>query len=146
VRRAVGSDLRQIEQYQLFLRLLQLRGTILVTGKLKRLKDLFQASPAALKDKMKDSDLETRWMAIQVVGTKRLPFQNELIERLNDRSYAVRQATRKALIRISRGNDFGPGPKATKAENVKAISKWKTWWSLQDSNTRQQSLRLVERP
>jgi hypothetical protein len=136
----------KIEQYELFCRLLRFRGTILVTGKLKRLKDLFEVSGAALKDKMKASDLETRWMAIQVVGTKRLPFQQELIARLSDRSYAVRQAARKALIRISRGNDFGPGPKAKERETAAAIHKWETWWSLQDSNPKLRSLSRAERP
>jgi hypothetical protein len=126
-------DLR-LERFELFSRLIRLRGTLIVTGKLKRLKDLFRASGKTLKDKMKAADLETRWMAIQVIGTKRLPLQPELIARLSDRSYAVRQAARKALIRISRGNHFGPGPKATKAETEKAIRKWQNWWSLQDGN------------
>jgi hypothetical protein len=140
------QKLARAAQVELFLRQLQLQGTIIVAGKLKRLKDLSRESPESLKKKMKASDAETRWMTIQVVGLKRLPFQKELIDRLSDRDKSVRQAARLALIRLSRGNDFGPAVKASKSEQEQAISKWKNWWSLQDSNPRQQSFSLVERP
>jgi hypothetical protein len=45
----VRKDLSKPVQYQLFFHLINLRGTILVTGKLKRLKDLFSATPEDLR-------------------------------------------------------------------------------------------------
>ena len=140
------AALERMEQLELFLRQIRLQGTIIVAGKLKKLQDLIRAEPYILHKKLLDRNPETRWMAIQVVGIKRYPFQSALIARLEDSDNAVRQAARQALIRVSRGNDFGPKIKASKSEREQAISKWKHWWSLQDSNPRQQLLRLADRP
>src|SRR5262249_5121566 len=143
---ALAMDLRQVarlekmEQFELFLRSLARQRIEILYGKLKKMKDLASLSPEDLKKKMSDKDLETQWMAIQVVGAKRYPLVSELIERLAHDNRDIRQAARKALIRISRANDFGPGPKATKAEKAQAIRKWQSWWSLQDSNPKVGSL------
>src|SRR5262249_48146952 len=138
--------LESMEQFELFLRQIRLQGTIIVAGKLKKLQDLIRERPEVVHKKLIDRNAETRWMAIQVVAIKRYPFQSALINRLNDSDNSVRQAARQALIRVSRGNDFGPKIKAGTSERQLAISKWKHWWSLQDSNPRHQLLRSAERP
>jgi hypothetical protein len=137
---------RQMAQVELFLRQLHLQGTIIVAGKLKKLQDISRQSPEEVRQKLTHPEAETRWMAIQVMASKRYPMETDLIGRLGDRDNAVRQAARLALIRISRGNDFGPALKASNSEREKAISRWKQWWSLQDSHPRRQFLRLSERP
>jgi hypothetical protein len=94
---------------------------------------------------MTDPNLETRWMAIEVMGTRWLPFQKELIAQLSDTNQAIRQAARKALVRLSRGNDFGPDPKATTTERARAVRRWEQWWAVQDNNPRRHVLRVTER-
>jgi hypothetical protein len=140
------ARLERMEQFELFLRQIHLQGVIIVTGKLKRLGDMARQKPETVHKKLIDNDAETRWMAVQVVGMKRYPFQSSLIDRLDDSDNSVRQAARQALIRVSRSNDFGPKTKASKSEREKAASQWKQWWSLQDSNPRNQLLGVVERP
>ncbi len=126
--------LERAEQLELFLRHIHLQGTIIVVGKLKRLRDLAREPSQVLRRKMKDIDAETRWMAIQIVGSKRYPLEKDLITRLSDRDNSVRQAARLALIRVSRGNDFGPAIHAGPRERETAIARWRQWWALQDSN------------
>jgi len=46
----------------------------------------------------------------------------------------VREAARQALVRLSRGTDFGPAPNAKPADRDKAIQKWRDWWAMQDDN------------
>jgi hypothetical protein len=94
---------------------------------------------------MRSSNDELRWMAIQVVGIKRYPLERDLIDQLSDSKHAVRQAARAALVRISRGNDFGPRLKAGKSERKQAVQEWERWWSLQDNNPRRALLRVTER-
>jgi hypothetical protein len=135
---------KKVEDVELTIRQLAFRRIVIVAGKLKHLKDLALENPHDLRMKLKDKDVETRWMAIQVVGIKRYPYQSDLIDRLSDPDNSVRQAARQALIRISRGNDFGPAIKANKAERQRAVSRWKQWWALQDSHPRRQLLHLTD--
>jgi hypothetical protein len=138
------ARLEKMEQFELFLHQIHLQGTIIVVGKLKRLHDLARVSPEGLRSKLSDQNPEMRWMAIQVAGVKRYPMESDLIGLLSDQDNSVRQAARQALIRISRGNDFGPAVKANKTERQRSISRWKQWWALQDSHPRRQLLRLTD--
>jgi hypothetical protein len=123
-----------MSEYDLFVRHLTLAGVRIATGKLKKMQDLAQESSESLKEKMNDKDAETRWMAVQIVALKRHPLEGELIDRLSDKDSSVRQAAHLALVRLSRGNDFGPTPRAGKAERDRAERRWRDWWALQDSN------------
>jgi hypothetical protein len=140
------AQLEALEQFDLFLRQIQLQGIIIVTGKLQKMKDLAGQSKEMLARKMSDADDETRWMAIQIVSAKRYHLEGALLKRLGDAKSAVRQAARQALIRLSRGNDFGPTTEATSKERARAVDKWKRWWSLQDSNPRRRIVPVAERP
>jgi hypothetical protein len=98
-----------------------------------------QALQALLKEglegvaaKLKDNQTLTRWAAAMVAGRKRLHLEAELIDRLADPYPQVREAAREALTRLSRGNDFGPLPKATAPQIAQSAQAWRQWLALQD--------------
>jgi HEAT repeat protein len=72
-----------------------------------------------------------RWLTVQVVKSRRIPLEAELIELLNDPENGVRQAARQALLRLSRGTDFGPLPGWTVARRERAVARWRSWLALQ---------------
>jgi hypothetical protein len=130
------SQLEALEQFDLFMRQIALQGTKIVVGKLKKMQVISQQSITSLQEKMKIGDVEMRWMAIQVVGTKRYHLESDLLNRLGDANNSVRQAARKALSRLGRGVDFGPSIKASKLERDSAERQWRQWWAVQDNNPR----------
>src|SRR5207245_6217599 len=62
----------------------------------------------AVKEKLRAADPLMRWVAIQLVGKKWMPLEKDLIGLLADPMPGVRDAARQALVRLSRGSDFGP--------------------------------------
>jgi hypothetical protein len=88
--------------------------------------------PAALvKDKLKDDRAEVRAAAARAVATRGLRYGAELIDLLTDSDKGVRQAARQALVRISRGQDYGPEPGASEDEVTAAVRDWSAWWTKQ---------------
>lgn len=83
--------------------------------------------------KIQDPVPVLRWLAIQAAARKRLSCEDQLIGRLNDPVPALREAARGALIRLSRGSDFGPfrsggpTPVAYAREVNDAMANWKQW-------------------
>jgi HEAT repeat protein len=137
--------IQRLEHFAVFLRLLAFQRIVIVTGKLHKMKMLLAESSASLREKMKDKDFETRWMAIQVVGIKRYHLEPDLLDRLSDPDISVRQAARKALSRLGRGVDFGPSVKASLTERQSAERQWREWWAIQDGNPeRKESLARLE--
>jgi hypothetical protein len=98
----------------------------------KVLQELAKDGPALMKEKLKDPQPLTRWAAAMIAGRKRLHLEAELIERLSDPSPQVREAARQALIRLSRGNDFGPLPNATAKQIAQSVQAWRQWLALQN--------------
>jgi hypothetical protein len=96
------------------------------------LQTLAKDGPEVVALKLKDPQPLTRWAAAMVAGRKRLHLEAELIDRLSDPSPQVREAAREALIRLSRGNDFGPLPGATAQQITQAVQAWRHWLSLQE--------------
>lgn len=96
-------------------------------------RNLSRLSDAEIKKKLKDERAEVRAAAAKVAGNKVLRFGTELIDLLKDNEEVVRQAARQALVRLSRGADFGPKPDASEADRAKAHSQWRQWWDKQDS-------------
>jgi HEAT repeat protein len=88
-----------------------------------------------LRDRLHDKSPLVRSLAVQVVGTRKMPMMEEMIERLEDPSLAVRQGARAALIRLTRGTDFGPSLDAGKAGAARAVEKWTGWLALQREAT-----------
>ena len=54
-----------------------------------------------------------------------------MIDLLGDSDTEVRAAARDALVRLSRGQDFGPSPDAPTSEREQAQQKWRDWWARQ---------------
>jgi hypothetical protein len=98
-------------------------------------KETMTDSPTKLEKKLTDTQPLVRLAAVQVIGSRRLHLEAELIERLSDPSPPVREAAHQALIRLSRGCDFGPptGVAAPPEHWRRAAVAWRNWLSLQDS-------------
>lgn len=86
-----------------------------------------------LAQKMADLNPFTRLLAAQTAGTRRLHLEANLIQRLDDPELRVREAAHQALVRISRGADFGPAVKSGPKQWARAIDDWQTWLALQES-------------
>jgi hypothetical protein len=96
------------------------------------LRQLSREEPAVVREKLQGEDPLTRLLAVQAAAIRRMPLEGDLIERLTDPMPEIREASRQALIRLSRGADFGPAPSATAAETKAAVTRWQAWWALQD--------------
>jgi hypothetical protein len=90
-----------------------------------------QEEPRAVAKKFHDDDPFLRWVAIQVAAKKWMPVEKELIALLDDPYPGIRDAARQALVRLSRGNDFGPAANATAGQIETAQSHWQRWLALQ---------------
>ncbi|HXG09922.1 MAG TPA: hypothetical protein VNK04_09050 [Gemmataceae bacterium] len=86
---------------------------------------------AVLKEKLKDDRAEVRRAAALIIGVREPRLAGDLIELLADSEESVRAAAHQALVRLSRGVDFGPRPNAGTAEQEAAIKKWREWWARQ---------------
>ena len=107
------------------MRLLQQQHLLDLAEKLKA------DSPEFLRKKLREEPPVVRLFSILVISGRRLPLQTELLEALKDPSTPVRQAAHGALIRISRGTDFGPYPGASQRSVERSIAKWRNWLALQ---------------
>ncbi len=94
-------------------------------------RQLSSLSGEALKDKLKDDRAEVRAAAASVAANKKYHLESELIDLLADDETSVRQAAHRALVRISKGTDFGPKAGATEAERKQAEQKWRAWLAKQ---------------
>jgi len=92
---------------------------------------LSRQSNSVIKDKLKDDRAEVRAAAASVAGSKGLRLGGELIDLLTDENARVRDAAHIALVRLSRGTDFGPKANASETEREAAIKKWREWWAKQ---------------
>lgn len=94
-------------------------------------KHLTRASGAAVKAKLKDDRAEVRAAAARNIGARGLRYGAELIDLLSDSEADVRQAARRALVRLSRGQDYGPEPGASDDDVAVAVRDWRAWWTKQ---------------
>ena len=118
-----------------------------------------EMSEPELRAALKHPSTERRFVATYVVGERLLEWQKDLFRLLEDRSEAVRQAARRALVILSfltlnpqearrirspqRGGpetplselkppvDFGPVPGAPPSDRAKAVKEWRGWWASQ---------------
>jgi hypothetical protein len=98
------------------------------------LRQLAQEDASSIAKKLRDSDPFNRWLAIHVAAKKWMPLEKDLIELLNDPYPGIRDAARNALMRLSRGNDFGPPVNATAVQIERAQAQWERWLALQFRN------------
>lgn len=97
----------------------------------KLVRELGQQGIEKLRDKLRSKEPLLRLITIQTASKRRLPLIPELIECLDDPVPAVRQTARQTLVRLSRGTDFGPSPKAGKAVRRRSMEKWRHWLAIQ---------------
>lgn len=97
------------------------------------LQDILQADPQALKAHLLDKNVLQRMTAMQAIHNRRIHLEPELIGCLSDPQPIVRQAARQALVRLSRGADFGPKPNAGPTARHKAVARWKAWLAMQSA-------------
>lgn len=96
------------------------------------LREVAKEGAEAVRTKLKDPQPLTRWIAATIAGKKRMRLEAELIRLLMDPSPVVRQAARASLVRLSRGNDFGPPPRATAKQAASSARAWQWWYGQQD--------------
>lgn len=105
------------------------------------LKEYEQDDRFDLNLKMRDPNPMIRWLAVVSASQRRQHCEDELINRLKDPVPAVRAAAHDALVRISRGTDFGPahavGPTlvATRNAQDEAVARWRQWLKSQREET-----------
>ncbi len=96
-------------------------------------KNLVRQGLSVIKEKTKDGRTEVRAATVRVISTKGLKLGAELIEMLDDDNAGVREAAHQALVKLSKGTDYGPAKGATAEERGEAIKKWRAWWEKQKS-------------
>jgi hypothetical protein len=90
-------------------------------------KQLTDLAERKLTEKLKDDRAEVRMAAARVVSNRGLHRESQLIDLLGDEDGGVRDSARQALVRLSKGNDFGPKSDASRAERDEAVQKWRRW-------------------
>jgi HEAT repeat protein len=94
-------------------------------------KNMQRQSVDVLKSMLQHERNDVRIAAAQAVGAKKLRLGAELIELLQDGDDDVRQAARRALVRLGDGGDYGPEPGASSSDRATAVERWREWLSRQ---------------
>jgi hypothetical protein len=94
-------------------------------------RNLTKQTMDVVKEKLKDSSAEIRAAAARVAGLKWPGLFSNTIELLDDAVADVREEARKALMRLSKGQDFGPDKEAKPEEQSQAKDKWREWLAKQ---------------
>ena len=102
--------------------------------------DLMKLDDIILRGKVSDPNPLVRLIAIQLAAQKRLPVETELIRLLADEHLPIREASHQALIRLSRGTDFGPPPTATARQIAVARQSWTAWLAAQNDTGEEASI------
>ena len=89
---------------------------------------LARQGEAVVKEKLRDELVEVRLAAVRVVVARMPRLTSELIDVLADEQAEVRTAAHDALVKLSRGEDFGPAAGASNEQIVAAQDKWRSWW------------------
>lgn len=112
------------------------RRTAIEQGKLEALRardrlvrQVMAQKPDQVRQALQHQEKDMRWAAARAAGARGLPFGEELLVLLRDSDSEVREAARQALVRLSRGLNYGPASTATEAEQEEAIQQWRTWWA-----------------
>jgi HEAT repeat protein len=130
----------QIAEVLLEKRERQLAGNLFQQSSLKLfISKLEDAQVSVIRQTLESNDPMVRLLAARTAGMRRLHLEKELIELLNDPYPLVREAARLALVRCTRGTDFGPIPGASQRTLVRSIEKWRQWLALQKSASPQRS-------
>jgi hypothetical protein len=88
-----------------------------------------QTAPA-LKQKLTDDNVQIRKAGIRV-AVRTPALVGDVIDRLDDEQSEVREEAHAALVKLAKGQDFGPSSAAEAGERQKAQKQWRTWWESQ---------------
>jgi hypothetical protein len=80
-----------------------------------------------LKKRLKDDRAEIRAAAARVAGENSIHVEAELIDLLEDQETEVRRDAHQALVKLSKGVDFGPKSSASEDKRKQAAGEWRTW-------------------
>ena len=69
-----------------------------------------------------------RWAAARLTAARGQPLVDELAALLVDPDEDVRHEAHEALMRISRGEDYGPLDDTNLQERQEAKERWREWW------------------
>lgn len=94
-------------------------------------KNLVRQGMRVIKERTKDDRAEVRAASARVIGGKNLKLGGELIDLLGDDNAGVREAAHAALVKLSKGADYGPAKNAATEERAAAVKKWRAWWEKQ---------------
>lgn len=93
-----------------------------------------------------DPDPLVRWVAANFIARKRIASAKQLIDLLSHKVPEVAQAARQALVRLSRGTDFGPERTDSAANKKQAIQRWREWLAMQEPVSAGGSQRPTTKP
>jgi hypothetical protein len=99
-----------------------------VLGRTFLVSHLRRLESKVIAKKLKDERASVRAAAVQAAGSKDQRLGSEVIALLTDSSPEVRQAAHQALVKLSRGADYGPGRDASSSERAEAVKRWRDWW------------------
>ncbi len=89
-------------------------------------KHLARQSADAVKERLRDENVEILKAAIRVAAAKHPALRGEVIDLLTDPQSDVREAAHQSLLKLSR-EDFGPAPDASTEERAQAQQRWHVW-------------------
>lgn len=95
------------------------------------LEKLAGAEPEQLKAGLADNNPLFQLTAVQAIHNRRIHLEKELIACLSSSQPVIRESAHQALVRLSRGADFGPKPGAGVLERRNCVRRWQTWLALQ---------------
>ncbi len=97
--------------------------------------EMWKSKDQKLIDKLRDPHPLVRWFAADILSRRQVHVEKELIPLLKDPYVQIRHAAHRALVRLSRGTDFGPSPKASAGQIKDATARWTDWLAMQDPVT-----------
>jgi hypothetical protein len=83
-----------------------------------------------VRQKLADDDAEIRKAGIRA-GVRKPALVGDVIDRLDDAQTEVREEAHAALVKLARGQDFGPRADAEAGDRRIAQQRWRTWWERQ---------------
>jgi hypothetical protein len=90
---------------------------------------LARQGETVVKEKLGHELVEMRKSAMRVIAAKMPRLGGELIDLLGDEKEEVRTAAHEALVKLGRGQDFGPLAGADKEKIAESQAKWRSWWT-----------------
>lgn len=90
---------------------------------------MYVATLPVLQQGLRHRNAMYRFAAAQAVANRNLLRMNrELIRLLEDENVYVQQMARLSLVKLSKGQDFGPLPGCDCEDEAEAVRLWDQWW------------------